>query len=417
MPSIGSPQHSHPKEMLSSLKPQDHEDDDEEEEDPHQHKQQTQQSPTLRHLLLHCADQIHHADLPAARRAVSLLSAASSPSGDSAERIAHQFAIALSLRIDRTSILPSPFPATDLNDEAIQSSYLSLNQIAPFLRFAHLTANQAILEAVEGRRSIHILDFDTSYGVQWPPLLQAIADRSPPSDPPSIRITGTGSDPAVLRRTALRLHSFAASLHLPFHFHPLLVPPTASASTSPPSAALRLHPGETLAVNCVFFLHKLLKDDPTDGLRDARAFLLSVRGLNPEVVTVAERDASHGSPAFLRRFEAAVDHYTAVFESLEATLPPRSLERMTVERVWLGREIARVVAGDERHERWERWEELMRLSGFAAMPLSPFAVSQARLLLRLHYPAEGYQLKVLRGACFLGWHSKPLFSVSSWRCN
>ncbi|KAG0450190.1 hypothetical protein HPP92_027032 [Vanilla planifolia] len=402
--------------MLSSLKPQDHEDDDEEEEDPHQHKQQTQQSPTLRHLLLHCADQIHHADLPAARRAVSLLSAASSPSGDSAERIAHQFAIALSLRIDRVSILPSPFPATDLNDEAIQSSYLSLNQIAPFLRFAHLTANQAILEAVEGRRSIHILDFDTSYGVQWPPLLKPSLIALPlltplPFASPEPAPTQPCSDAQLSASTLSPPPSTSHSISIPCSSPP---PPRPPLPRPPPHYAFI--PAKPSPSTASFFSTSSSRTTlPTASV--TRAFLLSVRGLNPEVVTVAERDASHGSPAFLRRFEAAVDHYTAVFESLEATLPPTSLERMTVERVWLGREIARVVAGDERHERWERWEELMRLSGFAAMPLSPFAVSQARLLLRLHYPAEGYQLKVLRGSCFLGWHSKPLFSVSSWRCN
>ncbi|XP_020595277.1 scarecrow-like protein 18, partial [Phalaenopsis equestris] len=292
-----------------------------------------------------------------------------------------------------------------------QSSYLSLYQITPFLRFAHLTANQAILDAVNGHHRIHILDFDTSHGLQWPPFLQAIADRSDPANPPSIRITGTGSDLSTLRRTAHRLHSFASSLQLPFQFHPLLVPPSSQPSST---NAFHLCPGETLAVNCVLFLHNLLK---SDGFRDAHSFLRSVRALNPVVVTLAEHEAGHSSPSFKDRFTKALEHYTAVFESLEATLPPTSRERMAVERVWFGREIAGVVSGDEKHERFERWEEMMRAAGFAGVNLSSFAISQARLLLRLHYPAEGYKLQVVRGSCFLGWQNKPLFSVSSWHCN
>ncbi|KAK8937495.1 Scarecrow-like protein 18 [Platanthera zijinensis] len=396
--------------MLSSLK--SHEEGEEEHHRRHHHNHRHHQH----HLLLRCAELIDRLDLPAARRAISLLSASSSPFGDSADRIANQFTHALSLRLDRLSLAPSLSP-TD-SDSGAQSAYLSLNKITPFLRFPHLTANQAILDAIDGRRLIHILDFDTSHGLQWPPFLQAVAERSDPNNPPSIRITGTGSDLSVLRRTALRLHSFAASLRLPFQFHPLLVPssPAAAGGGGAP-AAFQLRAGETLAVNCVHFLHKLLKDDE-DGLRDARAFLRSVRALNPAVVTLAEREASHGSPSFLERLPEAVEHYTALFESLEATLPPTSRERMEVERVWFGREIAGVVAGEERHERFVRWEEMMRAAGFEAAPLSAFAVSQARLLLRLHYPAEGYRVQVLRGgSCFLGWQSNPLFSVSSWHCN
>ncbi|PKA52809.1 Scarecrow-like protein 18 [Apostasia shenzhenica] len=400
--------------MLSSLNSRE-----EGEQDPHPLRRCSSPYPSPRQLLIRCAELIHHADLPAARRAISLLSAASSPFGDSADRIVHQFTRALSLQVDRLSLqspLSTSFPsAAGDTDEAIQSSYLHLNQITPFLRFAHLTANQAILEAVDGHRRIHILDFDTSHGVQWPPLLQAIADRSDPSDPPSIRITGTGTDMDVLRRTAHRLHFFANSLNLPFHFHPLLVPsslPT-SAANSTSFASFQLHSGETLAVNCVFFLHKLIKNEP-DCYRDVRSFLRSIRALNPAVVTMAEREASHNSPAFLQRFIEALEHYTVVFESLEATLPPTSRERMVVERVWLGREIAAVVAGEDRFERFEKWEEMMRAAGLTAAPLSPFAVSQARLLLRLHYPSEGYQLQVVRDSCFLGWQTKPLFSVEQF---
>lgn len=170
------------------------------------------------------------------------------------------------------------------------------------------------------------------------------------------------------------------------------------------------------------FLNKLMKDaDPfdLDGSREVRQFLRAVRAMNPAVVTVAEREANHNSPIFLQRFMEALDYYTSVFESLEATLPPANRERLAVEQVWLGREIADVIAGEgegrrERSQRFERWEGLMRSAGFGSRALSPFAVSQARLLLRLHYPSEGYMLKMVKDSFFLGWQNKPLFSLSSW---
>ncbi|XP_062168612.1 scarecrow-like protein 18 [Alnus glutinosa] len=404
----------------------------------------------IRQLLIRCAELISRSDLSAAHRLVSILSSNSSPDGDSTERLVHQFAKALSLRLNNccyaaagatsataTTITTGPtmmmmmmipptsaaaaVTATTANDsnniadtepeKALQSCYLSLNQITPFVRFSHLTANQAILEAIdEGQQAIHILDFDIMHGLQWPPLMQALAERSYP--PPMLRITATGHDLNILHRTGDRLLTFAQSLGLRFQFHPLLLG-NSDDPVIPP--ALALLPDEALAVNCVLYLHRLLKDDS----RALRLFLHKIKTLNPKVVTIAEREANHNHPLFLQRFVEALDHYTAVFDSLEATLPPNSRERLTVEQVWFGREIMDIVAAEgdkrrERHERYESWEVMLRSSGFSNVPLSPFALSQAKLLLRLHYPSEGYQLQIRNDSLFLGWRNRALFSVSSW---
>lgn len=416
----------------------------------------------MRQLLIRCAELISRSDLSAAHRLVSILSSSSSPYGDSTERLVHQFGKALSLRLNnccvgataasssstatmanittgaasaptmRMMMMIPPAPvtaATTANnniimnadtepaaEKALQSCYLSLNQITPFVRFSHLTANQAILEAIdEGQQAIHILDFDIMHGLQWPPLMQALAERSYP--PPMLRITATGHDLDILHRTGDRLLTFAQSLGLRFQFHPLLLLGNDYDHDPWPviPPALALLPDEALAVNCVLYLHKLLKDDT----RSLRLFLHKIKALNPKVVTIAEREANHNHPLFLQRFVEALDHYTAVFDSLEATLPPNSRERLSVEQVWFGREIMDIVAAEgnrrrERHERYESWEVMLRSSGFSNVPLSPFALSQAKLLLRLHYPSEGYQLQIRNDSLFLGWRNRALFSVSSW---
>ncbi|KAK9268645.1 hypothetical protein L1049_000402 [Liquidambar formosana] len=403
----------------------------------------------MRQLVISCAELVSQSDFSSARRLVSILSANASPYGDSTERLVHQFARALSLRLNRyaptattrasvasggplmipadsTSTAPAPMPsANESESEALQSAYLALNQITPFIRFSQLTANQAILEAIEGKRAIHIVDLDIMHGVQWPPLMQAIAERSRSDSlhhpPPMLRITGTGQDLDLLQRTGDRLLKFAQSLGLRFQFHPLVLLFNDQSATSVATlynlpSALAILPDETLAVNCVLYLHRLLKDDSRDLLR---LFLHKIKAMNPKVVTVAEREAHHNHPLFLQRFVEALDHYTAVFDSLEATLPPNSRERLAVEQIWFGREIADIVAAEgddrrERHERFESWEVMLRTSGFSNVPLSPFALSQARLLLRLHYPSEGYHLHILNNSFFLGWQNRPLFSVSSW---
>ncbi|KAF8409829.1 hypothetical protein HHK36_005908 [Tetracentron sinense] len=428
--------------MLSSFT-SSHEDDREEDPSdlhyqiPLASRRFTSPPTHMRQLLLSCAELVSQSDFTAADRLVSLLSTNSSPYGDSTERLVHQFARALSFRLttrrystvrnfvsataaaaaptSTSSAIAATIPGCAADFDALQSSYLSLNQITPFIRFSHLTANQAILEAIEGQPSIHIIDFDTLHGVQWPPLMQAIAERSDPSNPPMIRLTGTGQDLDTLQRTGDRLQKFAQSLGLRFQFHPLLLlnDPTSFALCLP--SAVELLPDETLAVNCVLYLHRLLRNDS----RDVRLFLRTIKAMNPKVVTLAEREANHNLPSFLQRFVEALGHYTAIFDSLEATLPPNSRERLTVEQIWFGREIVDIVAAEgderrERHERFEAWAEMLRSSGFSNVPLSPFALSQAKLLLRLHYPSEGYQLQILNDSFFLGWQNQALFSVSSW---
>ncbi|KAK4715074.1 hypothetical protein R3W88_020981 [Solanum pinnatisectum] len=388
-------------------------------------------SPTIqiRQLLISCAELISRSDFSAAKRLLTILSTNSSPFGDSTERLVHQFTRALSLRLNRyisstTNHLMTPVETTPTDSSSslpssslalIQSSYLSLNQVTPFIRFTQLTANQAILEAINGNhQAIHIVDFDINHGVQWPPLMQALADRYPA---PTLRITGTGNDLDTLRRTGDRLAKFAHSLGLRFQFHPLYIANNNSDHDEDPSiiSSIVLLPDETLAINCVFYLHRLLKDR-----EKLRIFLHRAKSMNPKIVTIAEKEANHNHPLFLQRFIEALDYYTAAFDSLEATLPPGSRERMAVEQVWFGREIVDIIAMEgekrkERHERFRSWEVMLRSCGFSNVALSPFALSQAKLLLRLHYPSEGYQLGVSSNSFFLGWQNQPLFSISSWR--
>ncbi|VVB14927.1 unnamed protein product [Arabis nemorensis] len=60
----------------------------------------------------------------------------------------------------------------------------------PYLKFAHFTANQAILEAVATARVVHVIDLGFNQGMQWPALMQALALRV--GGPPSFRLTGVG---------------------------------------------------------------------------------------------------------------------------------------------------------------------------------------------------------------------------------
>ncbi|MBA0760849.1 hypothetical protein Gotri_023570, partial [Gossypium trilobum] len=112
-----------------------------------------------------------------------------------------------------------------------------LNDACPYSKFAHLTANQAILEATDRASKIHIVDFGIVQGVQWAALLQALATRSA-GKPTRIRISGIpapvlGSTPAPsLYATGNRLRDFSKLLDLNFEFEPILTPVTELTGSS-----------------------------------------------------------------------------------------------------------------------------------------------------------------------------------------
>lgn len=291
---------------------------------------------------------------------------------------------------------------------------MALNQVTPFMRFAHLTANQALLEALTGEDFVHIVDLDIGHGVQWPPFLQALADLRGEEGYTiqHIRITGVSKEVETLERTGARLVDFAQTIHLPFEFIALVQPPE---NLVPNMLDLRM--GEAVAINCMLQLHRLLAKGP----EKLTSFLSMLESLTPKIVTLAELEASHDQSHFLDRFAEALSHYSTLFDTLDATLPPTSAERSRVEQTWYKLEIVNIVACDGsertvRHQRFEEWRRFFVRSGFQLKATSRFAISQARLLLRLHYPSDGYRLVEDDDGCLsLGWQDHPLFCVSSWQ--
>lgn len=81
-------------------------------------------------------------------------------------------------------------------------------------------ANQAIVEAMEGEKMIHIIDLNAAELAQWIALLQVLSSR--PEGPPHLRITGVNSKKEILDHIAHRLIEEAEKLDIPFQFDPVV---------------------------------------------------------------------------------------------------------------------------------------------------------------------------------------------------
>lgn len=424
----------------------------------------------LIHLLLACANHVASGGLANANAALDQISQLASPNGDTMQRIAAYFAEALADRILKS--WPGLHRALNFTKVSTLSEEMLVKKLFfemfPFLKAGFVLANQAIIEAMEGEKMVHVIDVCGEEPAQWILLLQALSSR--PEGPPHLRITGIHREKSVLDRTAKKLTEEAEKLDIPFQFNPVV-----GTLDSLDFESLRVKTGEALAISCFLQLHtllpsedvaprkrilfggpggvngiysqkflqmnrspslELLDKDPANGHSRSPdststsplttsyptkigSFLSGLRGLSPKLMVVMEQDSNHNGPTLMERLTEALYSYATMFDCLESTAPRASPERLKLEKMMFGEEIKNIIASEgaerkERHERLDKWVRRLESGGFKNVPLSYLGLLQAMRLLQV-YNYESYRIKEENGCAVICWQDRSLFSVSAWR--
>ncbi|KAG6471818.1 DELLA protein RHT-1-like [Zingiber officinale] len=377
----------------------------------------------LVHALLACGEAVQQENLNAADALVKQISVLAAFQRGPMRKVAGYFAEALARRIYRHN----PLPQADR--VALDFLHSHFYESAPYLKFAHFTANQAILEAFAGCHRVHVVDFGLKQGMQWPALLQALALR--PGGPPSFRLTGIGppqtDNSDELQEVGWKLTMLSENIGIDFHFRGFL-----ASSLADIEPQMLLEPegkkgerdggDEAVAVNSVMELHQLLARPGA-----VEKVLGTARALRPRIMTVVEEEANHNGRTFLERFTESLHYYSSMFDSLDNGANGEAEEEIEEQRrhremadAYLGRQICNVVASEgmdrtERHETLGRWRERMAQAGFEPVHLGSNAFKQANMLLALYASGDGFRVEEAEGCLTLGWHTRPLIATSAWR--
>lgn len=418
----------------------------------------------LIHLLISCANHVAAGNIEDANVILEQISQLASPDGDTMQRIASYFTEALADRI----LKAWPGLHKALNSTKIMMVADEIHaqklffELFPFLKMAYILTNQAIVDAMEDERVVHIIDLNAAAPAQWIALFQVLSARV--EGPPHLKITAVHHQKEVLDKMAHTLTQEAERLDIPFQFNPVL-----TRLENLDFDKLRVKTGEAIAISSTLQLHSLLALDDEASRRksphvsrnsnainlqkslvmnhntlsdflerdllsgyspstdstssstsmNSESFLNALWGLSPKVMVVTEQNSNHNGSTLMERMLEALHSYAALFDCLESTVSRASLDRLRIEKMLFGEEIKNIIACEgaerrERHEKVDKWIQRLDLSGFVSMPLGYSGKLQARRFLQ-SYACDGYKMREENGAIMLGWQDRSLFSITAWK--
>ncbi|KZV41026.1 scarecrow-like protein 8-like [Dorcoceras hygrometricum] len=345
-----------------------------------------------------------------------------SSKGNSEQRLA---AHVLSSLKSRVNPVVNPPPVAELYSKEQSVAAQMLYEFSSCFKLGFMAANLAILEATSehGFTKIHVVDLDIGQGGQYMHLLHALAAKKSEGKPTSMLKITTLTDSAAaargcsseekVRTVGEELKSLASKLDVSLAICVKNVNITELSREN-----LDIKPDEALAVNFAFQLYKLPDESvTTENPRDE--MLRRVKGLSPTVTTIVEQEMNANTAPLVARVREVCEHYGALLDSLDATVPKDNSNRVRIEE-GLSRKIKNSVAceGRDRVERCEvfgKWRARVGMAGFKIRPMSQLAADSLRS--KLHSGTRvnpGFTVNEQSGGICFGWMGRTLTVASAW---
>ncbi|KAI3747765.1 hypothetical protein L6452_10406 [Arctium lappa] len=327
------------------------------------------------------------------------------PTGKAVQRAAFYFKEALQ------SLLTGPTRVTQSSSssEIVQAikAYKTFSNVSPIPMFSDFTANQAMLEAVDGAMIVHVIDFDIGLGGRWASFMKEIAEKaeSRKVHSPAVRITAVVPEEYEIESKLIRdnLWQFARGLKLRFDIDFVSFRTFEYLSFK----AIKFMDGEKTAV--------LLSS--TVFHRIGAGFVNDLRRISPHVIVVVDGEGlMGGEPSFFRQTVIdGLEFYSTLLESLEAANVGGGGGSDWIRKIEMFVLLPKItVAVESSGRQLPSWREAFGRSGMRAVGMSQFADFQAECLLR-RVQVRGFHVVKRQAEMVLCWRDRPLVATSAWR--
>lgn len=142
-------------------------------------------------VLQNCTNYIESGDITNADTGLEYIAQLASPDGDAVQRLTSYVSEALAHRVVNGLHLRGVPKAINLSRSLSSSEELHVRRaffdLCPFLMLSFIVTTQAIIEAMEGEKVVHIIDLNASEPAQWIYLLNTMKERQ--ENPPFLKIT------------------------------------------------------------------------------------------------------------------------------------------------------------------------------------------------------------------------------------
>ncbi|KAM7250130.1 hypothetical protein ACFE04_022013 [Oxalis oulophora] len=352
-----------------------------------------------------------------------------SPQGKSLQRAAFFFKEALNSVLS-SSTRPSRLSSWSDIVQTIRA-YKAFSVLSPIPMFTQFTANQALLESLEGSPPfVHVIDFDIGLGGQYASLMREIAEKSDfynklVASSPVIRITAIVPEEYAIETRLIKdnLTQFAQELKIRFQIDFVLVRTFEMLSFK----SIKFIEGEKIAVLFSPVIFRRFNNSSNDIV--VSKFLNDLSRISPSVVVFVDNEGcmessnnrgemvTNTNTSFRRSFIHCLEFYSTIFESLDAaaSAPAGDWVRKIETFIMRPRILAAVEGATTRRVIAPSWREAFCGAGFRPLHLSQFAEFQAECLLG-KVQVRGFHVAKRHGELLLCWHDRALVATSAWRC-